>query len=148
MKRHTVIQPDELDWRPSNMMKIPNADYLERTGSELMGARLWKLPPMSAMTLHKHNRMEEFYCVLEGTGRIRVDGVTETIERHGGIHVAPESVRQVFNDTEETVLWLIVGAPERELDPGQEGDMSIFYPRDPKRLPPELEGHTWPKEGE
>jgi hypothetical protein len=33
-------------------MRIPNADYLERTGS--------------ANTLHQHIRAEEFYFVLEG----------------------------------------------------------------------------------
>ena len=41
-------------------MKIPNADYLERTGSENMGARLWRLPPRSANTLHKHIRRRSF----------------------------------------------------------------------------------------
>jgi hypothetical protein len=25
-----LIKPDDLFWRPSNLMKIPNADYLER----------------------------------------------------------------------------------------------------------------------
>ena len=60
-------------------MKIPNADFLERTGSENIGARLWRLPPQSANTLHKHIRQEEFYFVLEGTGRIRVgEGDRET----------------------------------------------------------------------
>ncbi len=53
-------------------MKIPNADFLERTGSENLAARLWRLPPKSANTLHKHIRQEEFYFVLEGTGRMRV----------------------------------------------------------------------------
>jgi len=62
-----LIKPEDLFWRPSNMMKIPNADYLERTGSENLGARLWRLPPQSANTLHKHIRAEEFYFVLEGT---------------------------------------------------------------------------------
>ena len=27
------------------MMKIPNADFLERTESKILGARLWRLPP-------------------------------------------------------------------------------------------------------
>ena len=36
-----LIKPEDLRWRPSNLMKIPNADYLERTGSENIGARLW-----------------------------------------------------------------------------------------------------------
>ena len=65
-----LIKPEDLQWRPSNLMKIPNADYLERTGSENIGARLWRLPPKSANTLHKHIRSEEFYFVLEGTGRM------------------------------------------------------------------------------
>ena len=29
-----LIKPEDLLWRPSNLMKIPNADYLERTRSE------------------------------------------------------------------------------------------------------------------
>ena len=56
-----LITPDDLLWRPSNLMQIPNADFLERTGSENLGARLWRLPPKSANTLHKHIRQEEFY---------------------------------------------------------------------------------------
>ena len=62
-----LIKPDDLHWRLSNLMRIPNADYLERTGSENLAARLWRLPPKSANTLHQHVRQEEFYFVLEGT---------------------------------------------------------------------------------
>ncbi|HWF18625.1 MAG TPA: hypothetical protein VG754_05130, partial [Verrucomicrobiae bacterium] len=29
-----LIKPEDLFWRPSNLMQIPNADFLERTGSE------------------------------------------------------------------------------------------------------------------
>src|SRR5215469_5615693 len=67
-----LIKPDDVLWRPSNLMRIPNADYLERTGSENIGARLWRLPAKSSNTLHKHIRAEEFYFVLGGTGRMRV----------------------------------------------------------------------------
>ena len=74
-----LIKPEDLHWRPSNLMKIPNADFLERTGSENLSARLWRLPPKSANTLHKHVRAEEFYFVLEGTGRLRVGDDTLTV---------------------------------------------------------------------
>src|SRR5437870_3586240 len=107
-----LIKLEDLHWRPSNLMKIPNADYLERTGSENMGARLWRLPPRSANTLHQHIRQEEFYFVLEGTGRMRVGDETLTVPRYGGVPVGPDMLRQVFNDTDTEVLWLIVGAPE------------------------------------
>lgn len=130
------------------MMQIPNADYLERTGSEILGARVWRLPPKSANTLHRHPKMEEFYFVVEGTGRMRIGGETITVPKHGGVLVGPETLRQVFNDTETDVLWLIVGAPEKELESGQKMDMKLVYPVDPKQLPPELHGINWPPESE
>lgn len=146
--RYHLITPDDLEWRLSNLMKIPNADYLERTGTEVMGARLWRLPPGSANTLHRHNRQTEFFIVLEGTGRIRIDGDTLTVPRLGGVLAAPAALRQIFNDTAEDTLWLIVGAPEEcELLPGADKsavDMSLYYPEDPTSLPPELAGTPHP----
>jgi mannose-6-phosphate isomerase-like protein (cupin superfamily) len=142
-----LIKPEDLAWRPSNMMKIPNADFLERTGSEILGARLWRLPPKSANTLHKHPKAEEFYFVVEGTGRIRVGDETLTVPKYGGVLVGPKLLRQVFNDTDEEVLWLIVGAPEKEFEEGEPHDMNVYYPVDPKQLPKELDGVTWPHPG-
>ena len=145
-----LIKPEDLTWRPSNMMKIPNADFLERTGSENLAARLWRLPPMSANTLHKHVRQEEFFFVLEGTGRMRVGGETLTVPKHGGVLVGPEQVRQIFNDTDTEVLWLVVGAPEElEFLPTAttKPDLSVIYPVDPKQLPRELAGVEWPPKG-
>lgn len=151
MKSYTgycLITPDDLHWRPSNLMKIPNADFLERTGSENIGARLWRMPPQSANTLHKHIRTEEFYFVLEGTGRMRVGEETLTVPRYGGVLVGPDQLRQVFNDSDEEVLWLIIGAPEElEFLQGSKSpdmDLSLIYPTDPTQLPKELDGITWP----
>ena len=144
---YRLIKPDDLSWRLSNLMNIPNADYLERTGSENLSARLWRMPPKSANTLHKHIRQEEFYFVLEGTGRMRIGDETLTIPRYGAVLVGPDQLRQVFNDTESEVLWLIVGAPEElELLKGAKSniDLSLIYPTDPKQLPKELEGMDWP----
>ena len=140
---YRLITPGELAWRPSNLMRIPNADYLERTGSELLGARLWRLPPKSANTLHKHVIAEEFYFVLEGVGRLRVGEETLTVPRYGGVLVGPAVLRQVFNDTDSEVLWLIVGAPDKEFPSGQV-DLKQHYPEDPTKLPPELKGVEWP----
>ena len=145
-----VIRPDDLSWRISNLMKIPNADFLERTGSEHLSARLWRYPPRSAGTLHKHLRAEEFYFVLEGTGRLRVGEDTLTVPRYGAVMVGPDMLRQIFNDTDQEVLWLILGAPEElELLPTatSKPDLSRIYPVDPTQLPPELAGATWPPPG-
>lgn len=149
-KGYQAIHPDDLRWRPSKLMRIPNADYLERTGSENLGARLWRLPPKSANTLHKHIRSEEFYFVLEGTGRLRVGEETLTVPKYGGVLVGPDMLRQVFNDTDAEVLWLIVGGPEDlEFLQGSKStdiDLSLIYPTDPTQLPAELNGMAWPSQ--
>ena len=137
-----LIKPEDLLWRPSNMMRIPNADFLERTKSEILGARLWRFPPKSANTLHRHPKMEEFYFMVEGTGRLRIGDQAITVPKHGGVLVGPEQVRQVFNDTETEVLWLIIGAPEKELEAGEVLDEKLLYPVDPTQLPLELKGVT------
>src|SRR3974390_567800 len=105
---YQLIKPEDLFWRPSNLMKIPNADFLERTGSENLSARLWRLPPKSANTLHKHVRQEEFYFVLEGTGRMRIGDRTLTVPQYGGVLVGPEQLRQGVNTTEAAGRWLAI----------------------------------------
>jgi len=84
--------------------------------------------------------------VVEGVGRIRVGEETLTVPKHGGVLVGPEHLRQVFNDTDAEVLWLIIGAPEKELEAGEELDQKLLYPVDPKQLPKELDGISWPPE--
>jgi mannose-6-phosphate isomerase-like protein (cupin superfamily) len=147
IRGYHLIKPEDLQWRTSMLMKIPNADYLERIGSENLSARLWRYPAKSAGTLHKHIRQEEFYFVLEGTGRMRVGEEILTVPKYGGVLVGPDQLRQVFNDTDVEVLWLIIGAPEEtELLPNSPNkpDMSLIYPTDPTQLPKELAGVQWP----
>ncbi|WP_347717870.1 hypothetical protein [Sphingomonas sp.] len=69
--------------------------------------------------------------------------------KYGGVLVGPDQLRQVFNDTDEEVLWLIIGAPEElEFLQGSKSpmDLSLIYPVDPPQLPPELEGVEWPSQ--
>jgi len=141
---YSLALPDQLAWQLAKPMKIPYADILEKSGSEIIGARLWRFPPKSANTWHKHVKAEEFYFVLEGTGRIREGGDTLTVPKHGSVIVGPGMMRQVFNDTDEEVLWLMIGAPDHEFEPGETFDIKRFWPEDPKQLPKELEGVTWP----
>ena len=85
--------------------------------------------------------------MLEGTGRMRVGEETLTVPKHGGVLVGPDQLRQVYNDTDEEVLWLIIGGPEElEFVQGSQSkvDLSLFYPQDPTQLPKELAGTEWP----
>ena len=78
--------------------------------------------------------------MLEGTGRMRVEDELLTLAPLSAVRVDPDRVRQVFNDTDADVLWLVVGAPPElantlEMTAEQ---LAHMYPDGPKALPPEL----------
>jgi hypothetical protein len=71
------------------------------------------------------------------------------VPKYGAVLVVPDQLRQVFNVTDDEVLWLIVGAPEElEFLQGSKSqiDLSMIYPVDPKQLPDELASVQWPPE--
>ena len=138
----TVLAASDAFWRPSNQMGVLNTDLAKQLGATTLGARMWRLEPGQASTRHRHGRQHELYVVLEGTGRMRVDGELLTLEPLSAVLVEPDSIRQVFNDTDGEALWLVVGAPAEaantlEMTPEQ---LERLYPDGPKALPPELGG--------
>jgi quercetin dioxygenase-like cupin family protein len=122
-------------------MGVLNTDLAKQLESRTLGARLWRLAPGQASTRHRHLQTTELYVLLEGTGRIRADGELLTLSPLSAILVDPETIRQVFNDTGQEQLWLIVGAPPEganTLEMSAE-KLAFMYPDGPKALPPELE---------
>ena len=135
-----ILHAADAFWRPSNQMRVLNTDLAKQLGAQSMGARLWRLTPGQASTKHRHLTQTELYVVLEGTGRIRIDGESHTLAPLSSALLEPEVVRQVFNDTDADALWLVVGTPFEfantlEMTPEQ---LATMYPDGPKALPPEL----------
>lgn len=134
------LPASEAFWRPSNQMGVENTDLGRQLEARQLGARLWRLKPGQASTRHRHFDQEELYLLLEGSGRIRVDGDLLTLEPLDTVLVEPDSTRQVFNDTATDQLWFVAGAPHEaantlEMSPEQ---LAALYPDGPKALPPEL----------
>ncbi len=134
------LMVDEAHWRPSNQMGVLNTDLAKQLEAETLGARMWRLTPGQSSTRHRHRAQDELYVVLDGIGRIRIDGELLTLEAHSAVLITADSLRQVFNDTEADQLWLVVGAPP---EPANTLDMTAeqlayLYPDGPKALPPEL----------
>jgi uncharacterized cupin superfamily protein len=139
---YTVLPAADAFWRASNQMGVQNTDLAKQLGASMLGARLWRLAPGQASTRHRHLIQHELYVLLEGTGRMRVDGELLTLEPLSAALVEPASLRQVFNDTDLDALWLVVGAPAEgantlEMTPDT---LAQLYPDGPKALPPELGG--------
>jgi uncharacterized cupin superfamily protein len=137
---YRVLSAADAHWRASNQMGVLNTDLGRQLGADVLGARLWRLRPGQASTRHRHVRTTELYVVLEGTGRLRVAEDLLTLTPLSAVLVAPEAVRQPFNDTDADQLWLVVGAPAEaantlELTPDL---LAWMYPDGPRALPPEL----------
>ncbi|HWM55107.1 MAG TPA: cupin domain-containing protein [Solirubrobacterales bacterium] len=114
----------------------------KQLGATRLGARLWRLRPGQASTCHRHAEEEELYVLLEGRGRVRVEDEVYELQPHDALLVEPRAVRQLFNDSEDEALWLVVGAPPElantlEMSVAQLRDM---YPDGPRALPAELGG--------
>jgi quercetin dioxygenase-like cupin family protein len=123
-------------------MGVLNTDLAKQLSADMFGARLWQLMPGQASTRHRHRSQHELYVVLAGTGRMRVEEELLTLAPLSAVLVEPQTVRQVFNDTETEALWLVVGTPSEaantlEMTPEL---LAEIYPDGPKALPPELGG--------
>ena len=138
---YRALTAAEAYWRPSNQMGVQNTDLAMQLEAEHLGARLWRLAPGQASTRHRHILTEELYILLEGAGRIRVDGELLTLAPLDALLVDPDTVRQPFNDTDADALWLVVGAPPEAANTLEfsEETMATLYPDGPKAMPPELD---------
>ncbi|MGH2965506.1 MAG: cupin domain-containing protein [Solirubrobacterales bacterium] len=137
-----VLAADDAHWRPSNQMGVLNTDLGKQLQAQRLGARLWRLRPGQASTRHRHRTQEELYLLLEGTGRLRVDDELLTLDPMSAVAIESGTIRQLFNDTDEDQLWLVVGAPPEVANTLRmsDDDLAWLYPDGPKALPPELEG--------
>ena len=82
----------------------------------------------------------ELYVLLEGTGRIRLGDEVLTLKALDAILVEPRTLRQVFNDTDEDALWLMVGAPPEAANTLEmtSEQLAWLYPDGPNALPLEI----------
>lgn len=138
---YRLLRSADAFWRPSNQMKVENTDLAKQLGASNLGARLWRLAPGQASTRHRHRAEEELYVLLEGTGRVRIDAEEPlTLAPMDTLVIEPESVRQLFNDTDADQLWLVVGAPKEAANTLEmsEEQLAWMYPDGPQALPPEL----------
>ncbi|HYJ20804.1 MAG TPA: cupin domain-containing protein [Solirubrobacterales bacterium] len=140
---YRLLKAADAFWRRSNQMATLNTDLAKQLESESLGARLWRLEPGQASTRHRHAEQEELYLLLEGRGRVRIDGGEPlTLVPMDTLLVEPGSVRQLFNDTDADQLWLVVGAPPEAANTLEMSEEKLrwMYPDGPKALPPELDG--------
>ncbi len=140
MAYRRLDEEDEF-WRRSNQMGVLNTDLAKQLEATQLNARLWRIEPGQASTKHRHQSQEELYVLLEGSGRMRIGDEVLTLEPRASLVVDPDTVRQLFNDTDADQLWLVMGAPTEAANTLEMSDetLAFLYPDGPKALPPELD---------
>jgi len=139
---YRVLAAGDQFWRRSNQMGVLNTDLAKQLGAEKVSSRLWRIEPGQASTKHRHRTQEELYVLLEGHGRARVGGELLDFEVGDALCIEPDTIRQLFNDTDADQLWLVFGAPPESVSSTlemTEDDLEFMYPDGPKALPPELD---------
>jgi uncharacterized cupin superfamily protein len=78
-------------------------------GVESFGINLMSLHPGQRLRVHRHERQEEVYLVLEGMLTLLIEGEPHEVGPDGLARVGPELRRQLTNPTKERVVLLALG---------------------------------------
>ena len=113
----SIVDVADVDAEYSERAGGFNVNLTDALGCRKLRSRVWTLAPGEELSYHRHQEMEECYFVLDGPGRIHIDGTYHTVSEGGAVRISPETPRQLLNDTTaDEHVWLVVGAPAIEHD--------------------------------
>jgi uncharacterized cupin superfamily protein len=81
-------------------------------GISTFGLSLLGFRPGQGSRIHRHQRQEEAYVVLEGTLTLQFDGETRELGPGGLAHVESTTPRQVTNVGGDDLVLLVVGGKD------------------------------------
>ena len=120
MAKYKIASPETLEKVPGKFSDNFKSGITDALELKTMRGRFWFIPPGENISSpHKHGVQEEIYYQIKGPGTMRFGkGGEEVLDVPEGsiVSVPPETWRQVFNDTEEDHVWLIIGAPPVDKD--------------------------------
>jgi mannose-6-phosphate isomerase-like protein (cupin superfamily) len=103
-------------------------------GVSAFGLNLIRLRPRQQGRIHRHERQEEVYVVLEGTLTLEVEGEPRELARHAAARVAPGVRRRLSNRADGPLLVLAIGGAEPHQ--GRDGEAFAAW-EDETGVPPQ-----------
>lgn len=89
-----------------------------------------RLQPGQSTTPHFHRRTEEIYYLLEGQGRITIDGEARDVRVGDAIAIPPGAVHAIVNTSDGVLKFLCTCAPGYEHEDTVLVDTSSDRPHD------------------
>lgn len=116
-----------------NKQKIEGKVFLKEatksTGTEISFNSL--APKTEQPYFHIHYKNEETYIILKGFGFFQVDEEYFDIKEGSIIRVAPNGIRGIRNDSNETMIYMVVQSRENSLEEytTDDGERVAFNPK-------------------
>lgn len=93
--------------------KVFTKDATKSTGTEIS---MQILPPNSDLGyFHIHNKNEEMYIILKGSGEFQVDNDCFPVSEGSFIRIAPKGIRSLRNSSEEPMVYMVIQSTEGPL---------------------------------
>ena len=105
-------------------------------GAASLGINLIRLQPRQRGRIHRHERQEEIYVVLDGVLTLYVEGDPHEVQRGQAVRVAPEERRQLVNASSDRLVLLALGADGDHS--GRDGEAFESWDDDQGRPPQEV----------
>ncbi|MFY4763556.1 cupin domain-containing protein [Aliarcobacter butzleri] len=109
--------------------KVFIKDPTDATGTEISFNSL--APKAEQPYFHIHKKNEETYIILKGYGYFQVDGNSFEIKEGSVIRVAPSGIRGIKNNSDETMIYIVIQSKENSLEEHttDDGERVTFEPK-------------------
>jgi quercetin dioxygenase-like cupin family protein len=101
-----------------------------------LGINLIRLQPRQRGRIHRHERQEEIYVVLDGILTLYVEGEPHEVRQGQAVRVAPEERRQLVNASSGRLVVLALGADGEHA--GRDGEAFESWDDEHGRPPQEV----------
>ncbi len=108
----------------------------KQLGVSCFGLNQMTLQPGQRGRIHRHERQEEVYLVLEGELTIAIEGEEETLGADELIRLGPELRRQLINRGENRCLLIAIGGADEHQ--GRDGEAFASWEQERGVAPREL----------
>ena len=74
------------------------------------------MPPDTQEVKHKHSKSQQFFYILKGQATFIIDEKEIQIEQNEGIHIKPNVIHQIKNQTKEDLEFIVISQPHAHGD--------------------------------
>jgi quercetin dioxygenase-like cupin family protein len=107
---YSIVHPADVPADRFNTCETAVRKLTEPLGATELRVNQVLVKPGGVTTPHTHEGQEEVFVLIDG-GQISLVGEVHDVPAGGVVRVAPETVRNRCNHTDETHVWLAFGAP-------------------------------------